>query len=136
MGTEWEIGSPNKRIIPRSAQPTSPTQVISFSRSGTLAVRVGPPTPIFRFPFGAWIISVRATVGVAPTGSAINLDLNMNGTSILPSVLSIPAGTKVSAVVPIGLTALPTDELTVDIDQVGSTAAGEFLTVSVYYRGG
>jgi hypothetical protein len=105
----------------------------AFSKSGVLTTGAG----VSRLPIGAayTIQSVRAMVGTAPTGAAILVDVNKNGTTIFttqgnrPSIAA--AGNASSAAVP-DVTALAAgDFLTVDVDQVGSTVAGSDLTVIV-----
>ena len=82
--------------------------------------------------------SVRASVGTAPTGASILVDVNKNGTTIYGTQSNRPtiaAGTNTA----VGGTASTTtfasgDYITVDIDQVGSTVAGSDLTVTVRLR--
>jgi len=90
---------------------------------------------------------IRATVGTAPTGSDIQIDVKRNGASVFSVPLVIPAGSTTAVATPGVLThtfndygsnwnlALldPGDYLTVDILAVGSTFAGADLTVQVYY---
>ena len=88
----------------------------------------------FRTPYALTATGVRASVNTAPTGSTIIVDINMDGTSILSTELSIDVGEKTSttALDPavIGTTALTDDaEITIDIDQVGSIVAGAGLKV-------
>lgn len=81
------------------------------------------------------LVKARATVVTAPTGAAINLDINKNGSSILSSPLTIAAtaytgtssGSFTSATLADG------DYLTIDIDQVGSTVPGAGLLVQLTY---
>ena len=85
-------------------------------------------------PFAMAISDVRATVSTAPVGSTIEVDINEGGTSILSTVISIDASEKTSetaATAPvISDTALADDaEITIDIDQIGSTTAGAGLKV-------
>lgn len=88
----------------------------------------------FRMPYAMTLSEVRANVNTAPTGSTLVVDINKNGTTMLSIKLSIDAGekTSVTATTPavISVTALASDdELTVDIDQVGSTVAGKGLKI-------
>lgn len=80
------------------------------------------------------ISSVRASVGTAPTGATLIVDVNKNGTTIFTTQANRPA------IAISGNTATGTpdvtswasgDYLTVDVDQVGSTVAGSDLTVVV-----
>ncbi len=105
----------------------------AFSKSGVLTTGAG----VARLPIGAAcsIVSVRAMVGTAPTGSAILVDVNKNGTTIFttqgnrPSIAA--AGNASGAAVPDVTSLAAGDFLTVDVDQIGSTVAGSDLTVIV-----
>ena len=80
-----------------------------------------------------------ATVKVAGTGSTITVDINNDGTTIFDTILSIDASelTSETAATPAVLTDDPTifspgDVLTVDIDQPGSSVAGQELLVTLW----
>ena len=63
------------------------------------------------------------------TGAPVIIDVNKNGSSVFATPPSIPAGEHLLVVdlpTPVPMTGL-TDYLTVDVDQVGSTAAGTGL---------
>jgi hypothetical protein len=77
---------------------------------------------------------VRASVTTAPTGSTLIVDINEGGASILSTKCSIDASelTSYTAASEVALsdTSLADDaEITIDIDQVGSTVAGKGLKV-------
>lgn len=100
------------------------------------ALTAGTAKLTFRMPCAMTVTSVRASVGTAPTGSTLIVDINENGTSILSTKLSIDATEKTSttAAVPavISDSALADDaEITIDIDQIGSTIAGAGLKVTL-----
>ena len=80
------------------------------------------------------LTAVRASVTTAPVGSTIIVDINENGTSILSTKLSIDASEKTSTTAAtaavISDSSIADDaEITIDIDQVGSTTAGAGLKV-------
>lgn len=82
------------------------------------------------------ILSCRATAAVAPTGAALTVDVNKNGTTIYttqgnrPSI-AISGVTNKSAAPDVQAWA-DGEYLTVDVDQIGSTIAGGGpLTVTV-----
>jgi hypothetical protein len=82
------------------------------------------------------ILSCRASVGTAPTGSSIIADVNKNGTTIFTTQANRPtiaiSGNTSGAVTNMNVSALSAgDYLTVDVDQVGSTVAGADLTITV-----
>jgi len=88
----------------------------------------------FRMPYAMTLIAVRASVNTAPTGSTITVDINEAGVSVLSTVISIDASekTSVTAATPpvISDSALADDaEITIDIDQIGSTIAGKGLKI-------
>lgn len=90
----------------------------------------------FRMPYAMNLTEVRASVGTAPTGAAIQVDIHEGGTSILSTKLTIDATEKTSttAATPavISDSALADDaEITIVIDQVGSTIAGAGLKITL-----
>lgn len=109
-----------------------------FSQPGTLSTGTGS----FKLPFtlAAEIISVQLAVGTSPTGADLIVDVNKNGTTIFTTQANrptVPAGDVdgVGAETIPDVTSIAEGEyLTVDIDQVGSTVAGEDLTVVVEWR--
>jgi hypothetical protein len=112
-------------------------EMAPFSGAGTLAVGAGVGR--FRFPFPATIIGVTAAVNTAPVGAAIILDVDKNGTTIFTTQANRPsiadgANATASEAVPDVTSMSAGDYLTVDRDQVGSTAAGADLTVFIRYR--
>jgi hypothetical protein len=79
---------------------------------------------------------VRASVTTAPTGATLTVDINESGSTILSTKLTIDASEKTSttAATPavISDAALADDaEITIDIDQIGSTIAGAGLKVTL-----
>jgi hypothetical protein len=97
----------------------------------------------FRMPFAMTLntgnAGVRANVNTAPTGSTIIVDINEGGSSILSTKLTIDVTEKTSltadAAVVISDTSLADDaEITIDIDQIGSTIAGKGLKVYLIGR--
>lgn len=100
----------------------------------TTALTTGTAKATFRLPFAFTLSAVRASVTTAPTGATLTVDINQNGTSILSTKLTIDASEKTSttaATAPVISTSALTDaaEITVDIDQIGSTIAGAGLKV-------
>jgi hypothetical protein len=90
----------------------------------------------FRMPWAATLTDVRLSVNTAPTGSALIVDVNEGGASVFGTLPQIDDGdtTSVGSVVApvISDSALAADaEITVDIDQVGSTT-GKGLKVALY----
>jgi hypothetical protein len=101
----------------------------------TTALTTGTAKITFRAPCAITLTAVRASVTTAPTGaSLLTVDINKGGSTILSTKITIDASAKTStsATTPavISDTALASDdEITIDIDQVGSTVAGAGLKI-------
>jgi len=107
----------------------------------TTNLTTGSGKTYFRMPYAATLLAVRASVNTAASGSTIIVDINENGTSVLGSKLSIDAGEKTSTTAASGVTisdsALADDaEMSIDIDQIGSSVAGKGLKVYLKTRRG
>ena len=107
----------------------------------TTALTTGTGKVTFRMPSAGTLTAVKATVTTAPVGSALVIDINEAGTSVLSTKLSIDDGEKTSATAAtppvISDSALADDaEITIDIDQVGSGTAGAGLKVYLYVTRG
>ncbi len=106
----------------------------------TTNLTTGTAKVTFRAPFAFTILGLRANVNTAPTGTTIIVDINEAGSTIMATnKLSIDASekTSVTAATAAGITdsAIADDaEMTIDIDQIGSTAAGVGLKVTILYR--
>jgi hypothetical protein len=93
----------------------------------------------FRAPFAFTVLGVRANVNTAPAGAAIQVDINETGVSILSTKITIDASEKTSleagtAPVISDSTIANDAEVTIDIDQVGTTTKGKSLKVTILYR--
>jgi hypothetical protein len=105
------------------------------SDEGT-ALTTGTAKVTFRMPFAMTLTGVRSSVTTAPTGSTLVVDLNEGGTSVLSTKLSIDATEKTSvtaatAAVISDSTLADDAEMTIDVDQIGSTIAGTGLKVTL-----
>lgn len=105
-----------------------------FSQQGTLSVKTGTS----RYPVkgGTFQIqTIAAMVNTAPTGAAVIVDVNKNGTTIYGTQANRPninaGSTSASVGAHTATTVTDGDYLTVDIDQVGSTVTGSDLVVVV-----
>ena len=104
----------------------------------TTALTTGTAKRTFRMPVKCTITKVRANVVTAPTGATLIFDINEAGTSILSTKLSIDASEKTSVTAAsaavISDSAIANDaEMTIDIDQIGSTIAGAGAKITLYY---
>ena len=102
----------------------------------TTALTVGTGKVTFRCPFAFTITGVSASVTTAPVGSTIICDINEAGSTILSTKLSIDAAEKTStsaasAAVISDANIAADAEITVDIDQIGSSTAGAGLKVKL-----
>jgi hypothetical protein len=110
-----------------------PHSTFPYSYTGTLVVATGTFRLYVERTFT--ITAVRASVGTAPTGATVIVDVHKNGTTIFTNQAHRPAiaisGNTATAST-IDVTALSAgDYLTVDIDQIGSSTPGSNLTVTV-----
>lgn len=118
----------------------APLQTIAIACADeTTALTTGAAKVTLRMPFAFSLVEVRASVTTAPTGAAISIGINEDGSTILSTDLTIDATEKTSttAATPavISDTALSDDaEITIDLDQVGSTVAGAGLKVYLIGR--
>lgn len=113
------------------------TQTDSYTFPGTLTTDTG--TVRRYFTHAATIIRITASVGTAPTGDSIKVDVHKNGTTIFTTQgnrPTIPIGSfyNTRESVDIDVTAIAAnDYLTIDIDQIGSGVAGADLVVTIEY---
>jgi len=107
-----------------------------FTFEGDCFVAPGRHRMIFAKP--VVVNSIIMAVNTAPTGQAIIVDVDKNGTTIFPVQANRPtiaAGAFASAeVIPQGVALAAGDYLTCDIDQRGSGIPGGDLTVSVRWE--
>ena len=116
-------------------QNQSTSRTFLFSADGVQSITTGMHRVYNDTGQTLTINSVRASVGTAPTGAALMVDVRKNGSTIFttrPNRATVAVGTFT------GLSATPDIAswavgayLTVDVDQVGSTVAGADLTVQV-----
>jgi len=122
-----------KKLILAADTSTIKT-TLSFAVVGTLTTGTDK-APTIVTPCALTIVKVKVVVKTAPTGAALIVDVNKNGTTIFTTQggrPSIAIGDTTDDSDTPDVTALAeTDKLTVDIDQVGSTIAGADLTVEV-----
>lgn len=116
--------------------PTSASYTAEFSKSGTISAGTGT----FRWyndSSGTRTLgAVRASVGIAPTGTTVIVDVNINGTTIYGTQANRPTIGTGSFTALGGSNSITTigtaSYLTVDIDQVGSTVTGSDLVVQIW----
>lgn len=79
------------------------------------------------------ITKARASVGTAPTGASVVVDVNIDGTTAFTTKPTIAAAAFTGTATPSTAAWPDGSYLTVDIDSVGSTVAGSDLTVTISY---
>lgn len=121
-----------KFVTPADLKPREALILAASDESTALTVGAGKMT--FRMPYAFQLSAVRASVTTAPSGSTLIVDINESGSTILSTKLSIDAGEKTSTTAAssavISDSVLADDsEITIDIDQIGSSTAGAGLKV-------
>jgi hypothetical protein len=107
---------------------------LPFTHSGPLQVGVG--TIGYPIKGGTFtILTVAARLTSAPTGSSAILDVNKNGTTIFGNQAFRPTFAATSRDATVGTHTVSQltdgDIITIDVDQVGSTSPGSYLTVVI-----
>jgi len=109
--------------------------VIVFALDYEVEVRVG--RQVFRFPYAATILGISACMRVACQGSPTILDLNVDGVSVFtdpndrPQIPALATDLpEIALNIPIALG----NKVSIDVDDIGSTLAGEDLEVFVRHE--
>lgn len=104
----------------------NPGLVPVFTRQNELSVLTGKTR--FYFESTRTITQIRASVGTAPTGSAVTVGTFINGVSI--GTVTIPAGQN-TATLAVSKSVVAGDYATVSILSIGSTTPGTDLTLTL-----
>jgi hypothetical protein len=130
--------TPNRVLITTTRTPGVQQftyQVQIFTVPGTLSTGSGRAK--FYIPGAITLGNVRASVGTAPTGQDLIIDVNKNGTTVFTNQALRPkiyAGqTLVSTSTPAVTQFSTGDYITVDVDQVGTFNPGSDLTVQIEF---
>src|SRR6266705_3373522 len=116
----------NRGVLGGTRRGLGPNVVPAFSFTGTLSVLTGTYRWYNDTGASLAISKVRASVGTAPTGSPVILDLRLNGTSAFTNTTNrptIPIAGNTATAIPDVVVVNDGDYLTVDVVQVGSTTA-------------
>ena len=114
----------------------TPVEYVIACSDETTNLTTGTAKVTFRAPVAFKLTGVAASVNTAPTDADIEVDINNGANSALSTLLSIDDGEKTSATATTAAV-IDTDyddfaadaEITIDIDQIGSTIAGKGLKV-------
>lgn len=112
--------------------PTATTMQVAASDLVT-ALTTGTGVAYFRAPSDITLTEVRASLITASTSGAVTVDINVNGASILSTLLTIDQDEKTSltAATPVAIQSpliADDDEITIDIDGAGTGALGLIVT--------
>lgn len=118
--------------------PQYDTACFIFSKSGELAVTTDTGAHRLYLPWNVTLLQIEASVGVAPTGASVIVDVHVSGTTV-HTTQSNRATIAASGFVDQADSIEDADHddgqyITVNIDQIGSTLPGENLTVVIWYR--
>ena len=128
-GSAWSSLGGGGGSTPTLSVTVALSDLTSNLTTGTTKGYWDPPYPIT-------VTDVYAGVIEAPTGAAVQIDINEAGSTILSTPITIDAGELHSddaATQPVISDSAITGRVTFDIDQVGSTAAGKGAQVTIEY---
>lgn len=130
---KWPKDSNTSSIIYQNANPTRYTAV--FAVDGTISIGTGHLRIYNITGASRTITKVEIAVDTAPTGTAVIIDVNVNGTTIFTTQANRPqiaVGSNFGSTTSIDQNVFADgDYLQADIDQIGSGAA--YLTIHVTY---
>jgi len=133
--TITEIDTGGVLSLSISADNPDENIILAISDEGS-DLTTGTAKLTFRMPYAFTLTGVRASVTTAPTGATVTVDINESGVSILSTKLTIDATEKTSTTAATPAVISDADladdaEITIDIDQIGSTIAGAGLKVTL-----
>lgn len=126
----WRLAGTNVSLLGH----TLPVSIGIPCSDETTALSTGAGKFTYQMPHAMTLTKVIATVNTAPAGASIIVDVNEEGTTILSTKATIEAGEDTSedatnAPVISDDTLASGSEITVDVDQVGSSTEGAGLKV-------
>lgn len=131
---QWE---PTTLSIPWSGVTGKPNHQALFMIQSAVATNTGSLRLYNHFGEAKTISAVYLDIATAPTGAALIADLHKGGTTIFTNQAHRPqiaAGANQGSTTTIDVATWNDGEyLTLDIDQVGSTVAGAWLTVTIVF---
>ncbi len=132
LGDWWDA---RKASFNDNIMTGKPFRMIVAASDETTSLTVGTGKITFRVLDAFTLSAVRIAVNTAPTGSTLIVDVNKNGVSIFSTRVTIDASEKTSVTAAVAAVLSTTsfaadDEISIDIDQIGSTIAGAGLKVA------
>jgi hypothetical protein len=132
-GTANQVLAMNSGATAPEWQTLSSLRYISFYLPSSAVVATGQAYILM--DFAGDVTDANAYAVTAPTGSDLNIDVNINGTSIFSTTLEIDAGANADD----GNKVIDTanddfaigDRISIDIDAIGSTVAGADIMVTL-----
>lgn len=121
--------------------PTGPTgatgaHVVTYSISGALTVAAGTHRLYNHSGATRTITKIAASVGTAPTGASILVDVNVGGSTIWSTQsnrVTVATSANVGTQTTFNTTTIADGGyFTVDVDQIGSSVAGSDLVVTIW----
>lgn len=128
----------NQIIDKRMIRPQIETHLIVPASAEDADITVGTGKIQFEMPLDFRLTGVGASLTTGPTGSGATFDINVNGSTILSTKITIDAGTTNSGAAgtpPVISSAdiAEYDKVSVDVDAIGSTTAG--IGLKIYLEG-
>jgi hypothetical protein len=129
-------GTTSSNTVSATTYQNLPIEIQAAASDETTSITTGTTKVTFRSPCGFTLTGVRASLTTAQTsGNIFTVDINLNGTSVLSTKITIDNTEKTSttAATPpvISTSSIPDDgEISVDVDQIGDgTAKGLKVTL-------
>ncbi len=142
-GDSWESRAlVEADISDLSSHTAVPEQTVEFASAKDTDLATTTDTGAFRWypPVNITIQDVSASMGVVPTGASVIVDVHHSGTTIFSTqgnrpTIAISGNFDVSSTADGDVTVVAdSGYLTVNIDQIGSTIAGQNLVVQIRYK--
>jgi hypothetical protein len=110
------------------------TNVVALTHTGTLSAYTG--TKRWYAPKNITISKIKARVDTAPTGAGVVIQINKTSSGVTTNQqLTVADGTTLISDTSPTISSMSEDDfLTIDIVSVGTTVAGENLTVEITYK--
>lgn len=129
------IGSVDTRIGSVDTAAKIESVIVALSDE-TTDVSAGSAKATFRAPFAMTLTDVRAHATLPTSGSKAQFDVNVAGTSVFSAALTMDAGeltstTAESSFILASAAIADDDQIVIDVDSVGATAAGQGFKVTL-----